>query len=620
MQGNGFIGRQLGQYELQAELGRGGTARVYCAYQARLRRHVAIKVIAADIATQPNFRQRFEQEAQAIAQLNHPNIVAVYDFGEEADLIYLAMQYVAGGTLKQRLGNPLPVSEAVSYTIQMARALHHAHLRGVIHRDVKPANMLVDADDPRHLLLSDFGIAKLVGHQDITGTGVTIGTPEYMAPEQAEGQPVAPCTDVYSLGIVLYEALAGQPPFTGATPVTVLYQQVHGLPPYIRGFNPDIPRELAQVIDTALAKRPEERFPSAEAFALALAPFTRLRGGRGIFAPVPAAPAALSAGEMKPHQPAAAWGAPTILPSPPATIAARTPPPLPPANGEGSLRPSGDEGTELRPSGKRPVNDVSLSPGQMVSVDELAHRDYPPLQDARSSGGDTPPGFLAGWEPSSEEDQMAALVGANASAAQRSRAQRGLGSPPKVDMPQRDVVTQLVLGLALVSLLIVFGLSWILLNASERQSAPNRLGVGSPSGHVTATAPVRVATHVTTSTPLPTPVASPTIAVPPSDIITDLYVTASLSLSCNPSTGLTQFSAKQKLYYMFCLNPQVNQSGNAEVRLVKDGMVLERTSVQAASSWAILYFYFDGTLSPGTYQAVAYWNGEAAQTMTFSVS
>jgi len=588
-QRNGFIGRQLGQYEIQAELGRGGMSHVYRAYQPRLHRHVAIKVIAMDITTQPNFRQRFEQEAQAIAQLSHPNIVAVYDFGEDEDVVYLVMQYVAGGTLKQRLGRLLPVSEAVAYMIQMARALHHAHLHGVIHRDVKPANMLVDADDPRHLLLSDFGIAKLVGHTDITGTGITIGTPEYMAPEQAENRPVDARTDVYALGTVLYEALAGQPPFTGASPVTVLYQQVHSLPAYIRGYNPEVPRELAQIVATALAKRPEDRFPSAEAFARALEPFARLRGGRGVFAPLPAVPAIL---------PAAAT---TDSASTPAALSTS---PVQPAPTSSDPR--------LRTSQSAPLPSVP-------NTQQPGTNSHPPMLDPAPAPV-LPPAWrspAAGPQTLSPEERLAQ--------ARRSREQRGLGSPPKVDIPQRDMVTQFVLGLALVSLLIVFGLSWMLLSAtqsSQPQSADNQARVSTALSHPTATQPHTVATtpsSTTTASPTMTATSTPTSMVA-SSVITNLYITTSLVLTCNPASGLSQVPSGQQIYYFICLNAQSNQNGKAQVRILKNGQVVNSsTNLPAASSWRVAYFFFQDPLPAGTYEVVAYWNGQAAQTTTFTV-
>src|SRR5947209_14091355 len=159
MEHDPLIGTQLGTYSIQAKLGEGGMARGYKAYHARLRRDVAIKVILAQIADQEGFKARFEREAQLIASLEHPNIVAVYDFGDSGNLTYLVMQYVGGGTLRDQLrrGRPLEPGRAVQYALQMARALHHAHQRGIVHRDVKPQNMLVSAHDASQLLLSDFG-------------------------------------------------------------------------------------------------------------------------------------------------------------------------------------------------------------------------------------------------------------------------------------------------------------------------------------------------------------------------------------------------------------------------------------------------------------------------------
>ncbi|HEV2461118.1 MAG TPA: serine/threonine-protein kinase, partial [Ktedonobacterales bacterium] len=271
---NDLIGTQLGQYTIIEELGRGGSSRVYRAHDANLGRDVAIKVIQNDSDDRVGFVRRFQRELQAVAKLDHPNIVPVYDQGETQDFVYLVMQCVNGGTFRQRLGAPLPVREAAMAACQMAQALHHAHTHGIIHRDVKPSNMLVDSEDPNHLLLTDFGIAKLQGMRGLTRTGTTIGTPEYMSPEQAEGKDIDPRADIYSLGCVIYESLTGRPPFVGSTPVSVLYQQVHSRPPYLRGFNPQAPRELVHIIEQALAKQPEERFGTADAFAEALAPFT----------------------------------------------------------------------------------------------------------------------------------------------------------------------------------------------------------------------------------------------------------------------------------------------------------------------------------------------------------
>ncbi len=268
-----LIGRQLGQYVIVGELGRGGSARVYRANDLQLLRDVAIKVIFNDAEDRVGFVRRFEREVQAIAQLNHPNIVAVYDHGETDDLVYLVMQCVTGGTLRQRCGRPIPVADAAAAIVQMCQALHHAHQHGIIHRDVKPSNMLVDAEDTRHLLLTDFGIAKLQGMLGLTKSGTTIGTPEYMSPEQAEGKDIDQRTDVYALGCVLFELLAGRPPFVGSTAVSVLYQQVHLRPPHLRAFNAEVPRELGRIVEQALAKHAEERFGTAALLADALYSF-----------------------------------------------------------------------------------------------------------------------------------------------------------------------------------------------------------------------------------------------------------------------------------------------------------------------------------------------------------
>src|SRR5712691_11000946 len=200
MENDEIIGQQIGAYYIQSKLGEGGMARVYKAYHARLRREVAIKVILSQIAQQSDFRVRFEREAQLVASLQHPNIVAVYDFGDFGNQTYLVMQYVGGGTLRDKLrgGHALDPRQATLYTVQMGKALHHAHLRGIVHRDVKPQNMLVSASDPNQLLLSDFGIAKLFGSRQeltvshlasgsmssdpsLTNVDQIVGTAEYMS-------------------------------------------------------------------------------------------------------------------------------------------------------------------------------------------------------------------------------------------------------------------------------------------------------------------------------------------------------------------------------------------------------------------------------------------------------
>lgn len=273
MSWNDLIGMRLDQYDILDELGRGGSSRVYHAFDTERHRDVAIKVILNDADDRALFTGRFHHEVIAVQQLNHPNVVAVYGAGENDEFVYLVLQCVTGGTLRKKMNGPLPVAEAVTHMVQIAYALQHAHEKGIIHRDVKPSNMLLEYPGSKHLLLSDFGIAKIQGARGLTKSGTTIGTPEYMSPEQAEGRDIDERSDIYALGCVLYETLAGRPPFLGSAPISVLFQQVHSRPAYIRGFNPGVPAELVQILEIALAKRPDERYGSAETFARALLPF-----------------------------------------------------------------------------------------------------------------------------------------------------------------------------------------------------------------------------------------------------------------------------------------------------------------------------------------------------------
>jgi len=289
MENDALSGQQIGAYTVQSKLGEGGMAVVYKAYHARLRREVAIKLILSQIAQQPDFRARFEREAQLVASLQHPNIVAVYDFGDFGSQSYLVMQYVGGGTLRDRLrgGHALDPRQATLYAVQMGRALHHAHLRGIVHRDVKPQNMLILSSDPNQLLLSDFGIAKMydnrheptlvnmAGNQaaqdpSLTSVDQIVGTAEYMSPEQVNGEPVDARTDVYALGVVLFQMLTGEAPFQSTTVQGLLFQHVHTPPRPIREVNPYVSDTLAYIVARALAKTPAARFQSAEEMAQAL--------------------------------------------------------------------------------------------------------------------------------------------------------------------------------------------------------------------------------------------------------------------------------------------------------------------------------------------------------------
>ncbi|MBN1995368.1 MAG: SUMF1/EgtB/PvdO family nonheme iron enzyme [Anaerolineae bacterium] len=260
-----LTGTSIGQYHVIEQLGHGGMATVYKARQPSLDRYVAIKVLKADLAHAEGFVARFEREARTIARLRHRNILTIFDYGHEQDLFYLVMEYVGGGTLKERLGWPQDLGYAVNMISQMGNALAHAHRLGMIHRDVKPANiLLVEEDWP---LLSDFGLAKMV--QDtlqLTMSGASVGTPQYMSPEQAQSFPVDQRSDIYSLGVVLYEAVTGQPPFGLDSPMAVVLKHISDpvTPPC--KLRSDLPNEIERVILKALAKDPANRYQRMEDF------------------------------------------------------------------------------------------------------------------------------------------------------------------------------------------------------------------------------------------------------------------------------------------------------------------------------------------------------------------
>ncbi len=270
-----YIGLRLEQFELLEEIGHGGSARVYRARDHLAGRDVAVKIIPNDVEDRQDFIARFNREIEIVRALAHEHIVEVYGFGETEEVVFLVMRLLDGGSLRTKLDatRQLPVGLAALYGAQMARALHYAHQHSIIHRDVKPSNMLFAKENPYHLLLADFGIAKIQGLRGMTKSGIAIGTPEYMSPEQAEGKESDPRSDIYSLGIVLYEMLTGRPPFKGPSPVAIMYQHVHVIPAYIRGYNTQAPVELCQIVETALRKHPDERFPTAEHLERALEPF-----------------------------------------------------------------------------------------------------------------------------------------------------------------------------------------------------------------------------------------------------------------------------------------------------------------------------------------------------------
>lgn len=271
-----MIGKTIGRYQIIRELGKGGFATVYQGYDPALERHVAIKVLHPELTRDEAALKRFQREAVAVARLRHANIIVVHEFGEETGSAYIVMEFVEGNTLKSRLGKPLPVEESVRITCDIASALEYAHKQGVIHRDIKPANILMN---PEHqVVLADFGIALLAQTSSSLTRGL-LGTPQYMAPEQALGESVDARSDLYALGIMFFEMLAGQVPFRGDSPLATLALQVNAPLPKLRAINAAVPEAVEEMVERALAKDPAQRYPNAAEFRQAL--LTAVEDARG---------------------------------------------------------------------------------------------------------------------------------------------------------------------------------------------------------------------------------------------------------------------------------------------------------------------------------------------------
>lgn len=336
-----WIGHTLGgRYRLETLLGQGGMSAVYRADDPNLRRAVAIKLIHGHLAGDPEFVRRFEEEAAAVAQLRHPNIVQVYDFNHDGDTYYMVLEFVPGETLYDKLrqlnsaGVRMPLEEVVAITTTLCEAVDYAHRRRMIHRDLKPANVMITP--PGQAILMDFGIVKIVGGDTQTATGAMIGTVAYMAPEQIRGERADHRTDIYALGVMLFEMVSGQRPFQGdSAPATMMMHLTEPVPD-VRRLNSSVPAALVAVIEKAMAKAPEQRYQTAAEMVAAL---TAVARGVPAETPTAAATVALPPAAGMTHPTAQIRGAAEIEPA--SRSSGRSPQPAPVSPGMAAQPASG---------------------------------------------------------------------------------------------------------------------------------------------------------------------------------------------------------------------------------------------------------------------------------------
>ncbi|HET6447183.1 MAG TPA: protein kinase [candidate division Zixibacteria bacterium] len=338
MSQSNWIGKTIGgRYEIQSLLGQGGMSAVYKANDPNLKRVVAIKLIHPHLSNNPEFVRRFEEEAAAVARLRHPNIIQVFDFNHDQDVFYIVFEFVAGESLQQyqsrlvEAGRTMALTQTVELGASVADALAYAHARDIIHRDIKPANVMLNVQN--EAILMDFGLVKIAGGDSHTATGAVMGTASYMSPEQIRGERVDERTDIYSLGIMLFEMAAGRPPFKADSALTLMMMHVNDPVPDLQEIRPEVPPALVQVIDEALAKDRADRFASAEEFALALR--SAILSDAGAIAPkaaiVAIASAAIAASAPTATGPGSTVAQPPASPQPPPRPqAAQAPvPPMP---------------------------------------------------------------------------------------------------------------------------------------------------------------------------------------------------------------------------------------------------------------------------------------------------
>jgi serine/threonine-protein kinase len=296
-----WVGKTIGErYEITELLGQGGMSAVYKANDPNLRRVVAVKLIHSHLSTDPEFVRRFEEEAAAVASLRHPNIIQVFDFDHDADDYYIVFEFIPGESLQAHLarlskaGRQMPFDQIVEASSSVAKALDYAHGRGMVHRDIKPANVMLNVMG--QAILMDFGVVKIVGGDTHTATGAVLGTARYMSPEQIRGEKVDGRTDIYAMGIMLFEMVSGEPPFQADSALTLMMMHVNDPVPDLRQIRPDVPEDLVAIIERAMAKNPAERFQTGDEMAEAL--LAAQLDGTAIGGPATAPVAAAAASQM----------------------------------------------------------------------------------------------------------------------------------------------------------------------------------------------------------------------------------------------------------------------------------------------------------------------------------
>jgi DNA-binding beta-propeller fold protein YncE len=432
------IGSQIAGYRLEEQIGRGGMAVVYRAYDSRLDRHVALKILAPGVALDDAFRQRFIRESRAAAAVDHPNIIPVFDAGEAKGVLFIAMRFVHGGDVRTLLDGvgPLPTARAADITSQVASALDAAHARGLVHRDVKPANMLLDAtagggDRRDHVYLSDFGLSKQsLSQTGLTAQGQFLGTLDYVAPEQVEGRPVDGRADQYALACASFELLAGAPPFQRGEGLAVVWAKLSEDPPPLSPRREDLPPAIDDVMTRGMARVPAERFASCGEFAAALRDVLGLRspdsGPRSV-PPAAPPPAEIAMPAVPPTAPPEDPGIAALSGRPEAGPAA------PLAAGPAALAGAADQAGSAVPAGSSPPAGSAPPPGRTAPSAPPPASGGPPTEVARVPGSrSTRPGLT---EPSSQPDYRAS-AGYPVPSDYRVAAQSGPPPVRRVDAPR----------------------------------------------------------------------------------------------------------------------------------------------------------------------------------------